>query len=102
MSEAFDFLSSQDSADAVADLNDRLFAELETNGTLDGIDDAAALIREAGLDVPVGGTLTIMHTTGVEPARPIPIECPDSGECVPTNCRWVKGQWICTWVCRCP
>lgn len=94
---------------ALGELTDACFEARERTGDESGFPDAAEFLRERGIDPPGGGKISVRHTieepgTAVEdlmtPDRPI---CPGGHDgCRPTDCRLVKGQWVCSWTCNCP
>jgi hypothetical protein len=63
--------------------------------------DVAGRLRERGVDVPAGATLTMIRTveeSDVEPMGPL---CPDGSRARPVNCRPnpTGGYPICDWIC---
>ncbi len=104
-----EYLAQPAARRALEELTEACFAVRENGGGESEFPDATDFFREREVEPPGGGKISIRHTieqqgTKVEdlmtPSRPM---CPDGRDgCRPTNCRMVKGQWICSWVCDCP
>jgi hypothetical protein len=94
---------------ALQELEDACFVVRENGGGEDAFPDAMDFLRERGVDPPDGSSIQLRHTVEEKemsreelenkPERP---GCPGSGECYPRNCKWIKGDYVCSWVCNCP
>jgi len=96
-------------SEAIDALEEVAFAARERGEADDAIPDAMAFLQERGVELPDEGGVHLMLSVEEaeatpeqllnKPLRPI---CPDgSGECFPRNCKWIKGEYVCSWVCRC-
>lgn len=94
--------------EALGELEEAAFAARERGE--DALPDAMAFLRERGVDPPGGGGIRVVLSVedpGTTPkdleSQPSRFTCPEgsSGECIPKNCKWIKGQYVCSWICDC-
>jgi len=105
-----EYLARPEAVKAIEELAEACFAVRERGEGEDAFPDATGFLRERGVEPPGDGTIQVRHTieepgttvaalAQVEPAK---YKCPDgNGDCWPTNCKMIRGQWVCAWVCDC-
>jgi hypothetical protein len=109
MPDRTDYLASSESQSAIQELTEVCF-ELSAQGKdEEDFPDAIEFLATRGVRPPGEGTIRVRHTVeeeGVQPAdlmTPSKPRCPDGHDgCLPTDCRMIKGRWVCSWVCDCP
>jgi hypothetical protein len=105
-----EYFARPEAAKALEELDDTCFALRERGEGEDAFPDARSFLRERGVDPPGGGAIYVRHTveepgTTVEALAEMPTKpvCPGGGgDCRPTNCKMIRGQWVCSWICDCP
>lgn len=106
--ELEDYLAKPAVAGVLNDLVDACFGVLEEGGDEDDFPDATEFLKAREIEIPGSGTLHVRYTveekeiqpTELEPSR---VPCPDGSDgCRPVNCKWIKGEYVCGWLCKCP
>jgi hypothetical protein len=104
-----EYVARSEVGKALEELDSACFASRERGEGEEAFPDARQFLVERGIEPP-SGRIHVRHTIEAQdmtaeqlkmkPERPI---CPDGGgECVPRNCRLIKGEMICSWICNCP
>ena len=96
-------------AAAIDALEEAAFAARERGEGDDAAPDAESFLSERGVDPPDEGRIHLLLRVEDADAtleqlanKPLRPTCPDGpGECVPRNCKWVEGEYVCSWICRC-
>jgi hypothetical protein len=96
-------------AQVLQELEDACFAVRDDGEGEDAFPDAMDFLRERGVDPPGGGSIQVRHTVEESPMsreelenKPNKPRCPEGGDCFPGKCKWIGGEYVCSWVCNCP
>jgi hypothetical protein len=95
MGASDEFLERADVKDALREIADA------DDGPEGDRGDVSDRLRERGLDVPAGMTLTMIRTAEESDVGPLKHLCPDGSDARPVNCRpHPTGNYpICDWIC---
>lgn len=105
-----EYFAHPETAKALEELEETCFALREQGAGGETFPDVVTFLRERGVDPPGARTIYVRHTveepgTTVETLAAMPTKpaCPgEGGDCRPTNCKMIRGQWVCSWICDCP
>lgn len=108
MTDRTAFMASADTRTALEELTELCFGLREQGVGEEDFPDASEFLGSRGLRPPGDGSIRIRHTVEREGAQPADLMtpskplCPDMSDgCHPTDCRMIRGRWVCSWVCDC-
>jgi hypothetical protein len=86
---------------ALDDYADAALDHFEDSGTQADLPNVVKFLQQRGIAELPAGPIEVHRTVG-EPDHVMRPVCPDGSDGCYPKCRWVKGEYVCVWTCRCP
>jgi hypothetical protein len=105
-----EFFAQPQVVQALEELEQTCFELRERGVDEDAFPGPAIFLRERGIVPPDGRKLQVRHTIehpetrggGLAENMPNKPGCPGgTGDCWPGKCKWIKGEYVCSWICDC-